>query len=121
MVRGYGRKIRHKITTCRYADEVTDLLARRIKQIDKYKNCDVTCYPPMGLDASCSISVKRGEELLGFLTIMDRENGFVYNDYKAPKNKAYPDGSIGDLNGFNIPKRELPTDIEEAVKLVFDI
>lgn len=116
----YGRKTRLKISTCRYADEVTNLLARRIKKIDRYKNCKITCYPPMGLDAACSISVKDGEQLLGWLTIVDRQDGFVYNEYKAPKINTYPKDSIGDINGFNIPKKDLPTDIDEAIKLVFE-
>ena len=121
MVRGYGRKIRHKISTCKYADEVTDLLARHIKKMDEYKNCKVKCYPPMGLDAKCSISVKNGEKLIGFLTIMDRENGFVYDDYNAPKSNIYPKDSIGDINGFNIQKKELPTEIDKAINLVFEM
>ena len=118
----YGRKVRHKIETCRYSDEVTALLARRIKKMPEYKDCEVTCYPPMGLDCNCSIAVKnQTSTTIGFLTITDRENGFVYVDYNAPKLNAYPKDSIGDINGFNNVKRPLPTDIDEAIKLVFTI
>jgi hypothetical protein len=120
---GYGRKIRRKIENCRYTDEVADLLARRIRQMPEYKDCKVESMGPFGLGATCSVHVDRDGELVGFLTIGyngEDAGNFNYVDYNAPKIKAYPEGSIGDMNGFNYQKQKLPTDINEAVGLVFD-
>ena len=44
---------------------------------------------------------------------------FEYTDYSVPKKHTYPDGSLGDLNGFNYVTRLLPMDIGEVLKLVF--
>lgn len=120
----YGRKkVRKRIATCLYTDEVTDLLARRIRKMPEYADCKIESRGPFGLGATCHVSVKRGEELLGFLTINYGPHGFgapfEYTDYNAPKKHTYPDGSLGDLNGFNHVTRPLPMDIDEALKLVF--
>ena len=93
MINRYGRKTRLKITTCQYTDEVTELLARKIRKMEQYKDCKITCYGPMGLGATCSISVERNDELIGFLTIgyAPSETGFgsfEYRDYNAQK-KSY--------------------------------
>ncbi|MCR4991977.1 MAG: hypothetical protein K6A45_02925 [Lachnospiraceae bacterium] len=122
MIRGNGRKIRRKIEKCRFTDEVADLLARRIRQMPEYKDCEVSDMGPFGLGATCSVHVKRAGELIGFLTVGYGRKGFgdfEYLDYDAPRKNTYPLGSIGDLNGFNTQTRNLPTDIGEAVKLVF--
>lgn len=124
MIRKYGRKTRQKLTTCVYTDEVTDLLARRIKQMPQYSDCKVESMGPFGLGATCSVSVRRGEELLGFLTVgyAPSKTGFgnfEYIDYNAPSKKIYPKDSIGDLNGFNNVTHPLPTEIEDVIKLVF--
>ncbi len=123
MVKGYGRKTRRSIARCQYTDEVTDLLARRIRKMPEYANCKIESMGPFGLSAECSISVKNGEELLGFLTVRygNHDGSFAYVDYDAPKNRFYPIGSIGHINGFDRPTRPLPTDIDEAVKLVLKV
>ena len=119
----YGRKTRRSIATCLYTDEVVNLLARRIRKMPEYADCRVQSMGPFGLGAECSVSVKRGEELLGFLTVNygPHEFGapFEYTDYNVPKKHTYPDGSLGDLNGFNYVTRPLPMNIDEALKLVF--
>ena len=125
MIRGYGRKIRRKIKTCRYTDEVAELLAREIRKDPRYRNCKVEAMGPFGLGATCSVSVRRNvlpknEELLGYLTITyGPNNTFEYVDYSAPKKSTYPKNSIGDINGFNDVTYPLPTDLKEAVELVF--
>ncbi len=118
----YGRKIRRSIKNCKYNDEVTALLARRIRKMPEYAGCDVKCYGPFGLFTECSVSVKdKDGKQLGFLTVTDDSEGFVYVDYDAPPLEVYPHGSIGEMNGGNNQKRPLPTDIEEVLKLVFTI
>lgn len=120
---GYGRKTRRSIATCTYTDEVTDLLARRIRTMPEYTDCEVESMGPFGLGATCSVSVKRGDDLLGFLTVGYGQNGFgapfSYIDYNAPKKNTYPEGSIGDMNGFNYVNHTLPMEINEVLKLVF--
>lgn len=119
----YGRKTRRSIATCLYTDEVTDLLARRIRKIPEYADCKIQSMGPFGLGAECSVSVKRGDDLLGFLTVGYGPNEFgapfSYVDYNAPKKNTYPKGSIGDINGFNYVNHTLPMDINEVLKLVF--
>ena len=119
----YGRKTRRSISTCRYTDEVTDLLARRIRKMPEYADCKIESMGPFGLGATCSVSVMRGDDLLGFLTVGYGQNEFgtpfSYIDYNAPKKNTYPEGSIGDMNGFNYVSHTLPTDINEVLKLVF--
>ncbi len=119
----YGRKTRRSIAKCLYTDEVTALLARRIRKIPEYANCKVQTMGSFGLGATCHVSVKRGEELLGFLTVNYGPHGFGapfdYTDYNAPKKHTYPDGSLGDLNGFNYVTHPLPMDINDVLKLVF--
>lgn len=124
MVKGYGRKTRLKLSTCQFTDEVTDLLARRIRQMPQYKDCKVNSRGPFGLGATCSVSVKKGDKLLGFLTVgyEPSENGFGsfnYLDYNAPEKHTYPKGSIGDMNHLNIQTRKLPTELSEVIELVF--
>lgn len=122
MIRGYGRKIRRKLEKCQFTDEVADLIARRIRQIPDYSDCEVKAYGPMGLGATCSVHVKRAGELIGFLTVGYGKNSFgdfEYLDYESPRKDIYPIGSIGDLNGFNYQTHSLPTDIGDAIKLVF--
>lgn len=116
----YGRKLRRSIARCKFADEVTDLLARKIRKNPKYSDCKVESYGPMGLGAECHVIVKRGDEYIGSLTVKsDVSDNFVYVDYNAKRNSIYPKGSLGDINGFNNVTRPLPTDIDEALKLVF--
>lgn len=119
----YGRKTRRSIATCLYTDEVTDLLARSIRKMPEYADCKVQSMGPFGLGAECSVSVKRGDEFLGFLTVGYGPNEFgapfSYVDYNAPKKNTYPKGSIGDINGFNYVNHTLPMDINEVLKLVF--
>lgn len=120
---GNGRKTRRTIATCQFTDEVTDLLARRIRKMPEYADCKIESMGPFGLRATCSVSVERGNDLLGFLTVGygQKEFGapFTYDDYDAPKKRTYPNGSIGDMNGFNNITRTLPVDIDEVLKLVF--
>ncbi len=119
---GYGRKTRRSIATCRYTDEVTDLLARRIRKMPEYADCKIESMGPFGLGATCSVSVKRGDDLLGFLTVgygPSEDAPFNYVDYNVPKKNTYPEGSIGDMNGFNYVNHTLPMDIGEVLKLVF--
>ncbi len=119
----YGRKTRRSIKTCRYTDEVANLLARRIRKMPEYADCKIECMGPFGLGATCSVSVKRGDDLLGLLTVGYGQNEFgapfSYIDYNAPKKNTYPEGSIGDMNGFNYVNHTLPMDIGEVLKLVF--
>ena len=113
-----GLMQRNKLSTCRYAYEVTDLLARRIK--NQNKTYEVTTFPPMGLGATCAISVKNSnKELIGFLQIEsdDYKGGFVYLTNRS--RVVYPKGSIGDINGFNVVKEPLPTTLPEVINLVF--
>lgn len=124
MIKGYGRKVRRSITKCMYTDEVAELIARRIRQKPEYKHYTVDAMGPFGLGAECMVAVKDGNEYIGSLTIRyaPSESGFgsfEYTDYNAPKKRAYPKGSIGDINGFNDVTRPLPTDIEEVIRLVF--
>lgn len=125
MVRGYGRKIRRKIEKCKFTDEVTDLLVRRIRKMPEYADCKIEAFGPMGLGATCSVHVERAGELIGFLTVgysnRSEFGDFTYVDYEAPRKNTYPLGSIGDLNGFNLQTKDLPRDIDEAVRLVFKI
>ena len=115
-----GRKIRRKIENCRYADEVTALIARRVQQLPEYKGCKVERYGPVGQDATCSIAVHAPNgDLMGYLSIVYRGDGFKYNDYTAPESGAYPKGSIGDMNGFNVRKRTLPLDINAVLDILF--
>lgn len=121
---GHGRKVRKSIATCRYTDEVADLLARRIRKIPEYADCKIESMGPFGLGATCSVSVMRGDDLLGFLTIgygPSEDAPFNYVDYNAPKKNTYPEGSIGDMNGFNYVNHTLPMDINEVLKLIFKI
>ncbi len=122
MIHGYGRKARRTLATCRFTDEVTDLLARKIGKMPEYADCEIKSMGPFGLGATCSVSVKRGEDLLGFLTVGYNERDgipFNYVDYDAPKRNVYPEDSIGDLNGFNYVTHPLPMDITEVLALVF--
>lgn len=124
MVKGYGRKTRLKISTCQFTDEVTDLLARRIRQMAEYKDCTICSMGPFGLGATCSISVKRNDELLGFLTVGYEPSessfgSFNYLDYNAPEKHTYPKGSIGDMNNLNVKTCKLPTRLDEVINLVF--
>ncbi len=126
MSKGYGRKTRLKLSTCQFTDEVTDLLARRIRQMPQYKDCKVNSMGPFGLGATCSVSVKRNDELIGFLTVgyEPSESGFGsfnYRDYDAPEKHTYPKDSIGDMNGLNIQTRKLPTELDEVIKLIFKL
>ncbi len=120
MVKGYGRKTRRSIATCRYSEEVADLLARRIKKMPEYSHYEIDAFGPLGLGAESHVSVKDGDEIIGWLSIKDDNHGnWVYTDYGKPSKETYPDGSIGALNGFNNPTSPLPTDINEAIALVF--
>ena len=91
----------------------------------QYKDCKIESMGPFGIGATCSISVKKEDELIGFLTVgydnsdYDDFGKFNYIDYNAPKKQTYPDGSIGDMNGFNYQTHKLPTEIDEAIKVVF--
>ena len=121
-MKGYGRKTRRNITTCRYTDEVTDLLVRRIRKMPEYADCNIQSMGPFGFGAKCSVSVKRGDDLLGFLTVgygSSKDAPFTYVDYDAPKKNIYPERSIGDWNGLNYAHQTLPMDINEVLKLVF--
>lgn len=112
--------LKRKIENCSYAYEVTALLKRAILKNPAYKGCEVTTYPPMGLTASCSISIKNGEKAIGFLTIgygkEDRKGDFTYqsNDIR----NAYPKGSIGDINGLNMVWKKLPTEVDKVIDLI---
>ena len=121
MVKGYGRKARTKLSTCRFPEEVTDLLARRIRKMPAYKDCRVEDMGPFGLGCRCILSVKKNDKLIGFLEVKDGPygKGFSYVDYNAPKTNAFPKDSIGDINGFNDATLPLPSDIDEVLKLVF--
>lgn len=119
-------KTRESLATCRYTDEVTDLLARRIRKMPEYADCEIQSMGPFGIGAKCSVSVKRGDDLLGFLTVgydssEDENAPFHYVDYNAPKKNTYPEGSIGDMNGLNYVIHTLPMDIDEVLQLVFKI
>lgn len=110
--------MKRKIETCNYAYEVTALLVHKMKKDPRYSKYEIVAYPPMGLEAACSIAVKDNEKCIGFLTIVDdNETGkFRYRTNRVLK--TYPKGSIGDINGFNIVKRPLPCDIEEVFNLI---
>lgn len=118
---GYGRKTRRNLQKCRYTDEVTDLIARTIRKMPEYSKCRVDSMGPFGLGAECSVSVKDGDELLGFLTVTygPYNEGFEYVDYNAKKKSTYPKGSIGDINGFNNVTYPLPSNMSEVIDLVF--
>lgn len=108
---------RRKLSTCRYAYEATELLARQIRK--KNKTWSVTTYPPMGIGATCSISVENEHGcLIGFLTIGYGEDHSL--TYQTPTvTHTYPKGSIGEINGLNHVYKELPRNVDDVVSLVF--
>ena len=90
---------RRKLSTCRYAYEATELLARQIRKKNKTWKDEQGCF-------------------IGFLTI-----GYGKDDsltYQTPTvTHAYPKGSIGDINGLNHVYKELPKNVDDVVSLVF--
>lgn len=112
--------LKRKIENCTYAYEVTALLKRAILKDPQFLGCEVETYPPMGLTASCAISIKKEKECIGFLNIgyyeEDKKGSFSYQSDDV--HNAYPKGSIGDMNGFNSIWKKLPTSVEEVIKLI---
>ena len=124
LIRATGsRKNRRILTTCKFTDEVTNVLAKHIAKISEYKDCEIISMGPFGLGANCIVCVKKDGEYLGSLTVTYAPGydfgKFEYIDYEAPQKNTYPKDSIGDMNGFNYQTHSLPTDIEEVMKLVF--
>jgi len=127
----YGRKNRRSIQKCRYSDEVVNLIAKHLAKEPSLQDCTIECYGPFGLDAECSVSVRRNSineepDIVGFLTVTDRRDAqdnlvWVYKDYSKPSTGAYPKGFIGDLNGFNRPVCNLPRDMSEVMRLVLSV
>ena len=114
----YGRKNRRSLTSCLYADEVTDFIAKKIAAA--HPEMDVASRGPFGLFAQCSVSVKLGEDLVGFLTVREGRDGcFEYVDYASPEKNTYPKDSIGDMNGGNLVVHPLPVDMKKVFELAF--
>lgn len=104
---GRKRALR-SIKSCGFTYEVTELLARKMKKMPQYANCDIESMGPFGMKAESSVSVRDGDNLIGFLTVRYGYNGaFEYVDYNR---------KISSLNGY--ATKVLPTKLEDAIKLV---
>lgn len=88
-------------------------IAEKLEKLTGYK---ATVYPPMGLRASIGIALNDGGELKGFITLTCTENIIYYDTGKVKE--RYPQGSIGELNGFGNETKPLPDSIDEIWKIM---
>lgn len=103
---GRKRALR-SIKSCGFTYEVTELLARKMKKMPQYANCDIESMGPFGMKAESSVSVKDGDSLIGFLTVRYGYNGaFEYVDYNRK------------IGSYNYATKVLPTKLDDAIKLV---
>ena len=103
------------IKNCNYTHEVADLLARTIRKMPEYAECEVDDYGPFGMSNESSVFVTNTDGLIiGTIDIhysMDSESGFSYG---KPREMAR-------ISTKNLtPEKPLPTNLEEAVSCVFE-
>lgn len=85
-----------------------EALAKKLKNKTGYK---ATVYPPMGMRASVAIALNNtNNKLKGFIILTSSTDHVLYYDTGKVSIK-YPQGSIGDLNGFGNETKILPDDI----------
>ena len=88
-------------------------IAEKLEKLTGYK---ATVYPPMGLRASIGIALNDGRELKGFITLTCTKNIIYYDTGKVKE--RYPQGSIGELNGFENETKPLPDSIDEIWEII---
>lgn len=107
------------IKNCTRSWEVAQVLERMVKNDPKYSDCEVNSYGPFGLCCESSVFVKRGDDVIGDLSIIEGHGMFPFYRRTFERIGDYPAGSIGDMNGMNYRSVPLPLDNQAAYDLIF--
>ncbi len=128
-----------KLEKSQYEDNwMTTLLHPLAAALTPLLECErYKIYGPFGLRASTSICfMKQGSDETGYILSLtmrtDYNEDALYKDRYCPattksvqlfydtfkRTKQYPEGSIGELNGFNNIEAPLPDDLQDIVKIL---
>lgn len=98
----------------KYIKNYAEIIAQNIATLTGYMT---QVFPPVGLRASVGISAyDENANFKGYINLTVREKVVYYDTGKIIH--KYPDGSIGELNGFGLETAPLPNSTEKIWEIM---